>query len=477
VGRDLREQPYRDRLAQAAERYKLIQMDHVSKAWGHLKDAQANIPNTAEVMAILRRNHESYESDSVQWGLNYLATRVFTHPLPMGEGGRWPLTRFFVYGLVGLTQWEQWTDDHRPRRRPSELKKPVTLPDEDPKTVPDAVTHCIECLQSHRLGDGWPDRPDASPPRCSVLETAGATMVLSRLGVLPDEVHEARNFLADVQSAKDGSWPEIVGRGSKRGEGSPAHTSLAVLALADGDDNHKRHAERGRDWLLNHAGRWERATDPEQHEGVEEWLHMTFSLGLRACLRMGIDPLLPALRPSIELLDELWVDDANEWRGGEHERPSVHGSHAVVMAYEELKRAQARVDPETFFRLVRAAENVQQHYRLQFGDSPLIEIVDTRNKDRSAHIELGSKSWSLVRRVADLQYGAHEREGLIPLDELSDLSDDIKTMIRRINRSVAAATDQHLDELLLVPRRAEGCRLTLRPADQPPSTPRSSRHT
>lgn len=448
-------QTYRERLELAAGRYKQIQREDPHEAWGPVKHGHANIPNTAEVLAILRCAGEAYESRSVQRGLGYLATRVFTHPRPATElGGRWPVTRLLVYGLLGLTQWDQWVHDNvlRESRR---LDHRVT--------VREAVEHCVEWLQAHRAGDGWPDRSDE--PQCSVLQTSTAILALSRVARLPDELQAARDLLAHVQNRRTGSWPEVVGGRAYRGEGSPAHTALAVMALCGGDSGHRQHAERGSDWLLKEGPRWQRATHPERHEGVEPWLHMTFALGLRACLQTGIGPLSPELRPSIDLLDELWVDRNCEWQGGEGERTSVHGSHAVVLAYEELRRAQARVDPITFFELVRAGTSaeseVQEHYRLRLRKS-VITIVDTRSGVESPPLSLGDRSQALVRKVAELQFRAEPVDGLVPLNRLAGISKDAKTMIRRINAQVSEATEGRVPRLLHVPRGSTDCALTLK---------------
>jgi hypothetical protein len=454
---------YRDRLELAAERYKLIQQDHPRRAWGPVKDGHANIPNTAEVLAILRVAGELYESEAVQRGVRYLATRVYIHPRPMGErGGRWPLTRFLVYGLLGLTQWEEWKHD-RVEREATDLESPVT--------VRGAVEHSVKWLQAHRVGNGWPDRADV--PQCSVLQTATAILALDRVGMLPNEVQAARDLLGKVQDRKDGSWPEIVASRSYKAGGSAAHTALAVLALMGGGSEHRRHAERGCDWLLKHAGDWQRATHPERHEGVEPWEHMTFGLALRACLRAGVDPLAPALKPSIDLLDELWVTDAKEWQGGPGERPSVHGSHAVVLAYEELRRAQRRVDPVVFFGLIRAGmaadTEAGQRFCLDFREA-MIMIIDARDGETLAAVDLGERSWRLVRRVADLQSGSNGGTRLVPFSDLADISKDIKTMIRRINGQVRTATGGRLQQLVHVPRGENGCVLTVRLASPTPGS-------
>jgi hypothetical protein len=454
---------YGERLEKAAERYKTIQKDHPRKAWGAIKEGRASIPNTAEVLAILRCAGTDYKSEAVQHGLQYLATRVFIHPRPMDENrGRWPFTRFLVYGLIGLTQWSQWRQDDTPRPETDLGRRSVTMPE--------AVAHCVSWLYEHREGAGWPDRADVR--QCSVLQTSTAILALSRIGALPDEVRAARDLLAEVQHRRHGSWPELVAKGAYRQAGSPPHTALAVLALYSGNSDHRRCAERGRDWLLTNAGQWERATHVEQNEGAESWIHMTFALGLRACLHAGADPLSPVLRPSIDFLDQLWVDDVHEWRAGDGGRPTVFGSHAVVLAYEELKRAQRRVDPGVFFSLVRAGLAVEKqardYYRLRFGESA-ITIVDSQTGDEFPAIEFGEQRWKLVRRVADLQYRRRSPKNPVPLTDLADLSKDTRTMIRRINQDVSDATGGRLHRLIHVPRRGSTCYLTVKLHDEGPN--------
>jgi hypothetical protein len=435
-------------------RYKALQAGHPRHAWGAIKDGHANIPSTAEALAILRSAGELYESDSVQQGVQYLATRVFVHPRPMAErGGRWPLTRYLVYGLLGLTQWPQWSHD-QVRRECGDLDVPVS--------VVEAVDHCVRWLESHRIGDGWPDRADQ--PRCSVLQTSTAILALSKINRLPSEVTAARDLLTKVQDRRSGSWPEMVATGAYAKSGSAPHTALAILALSGGNDVHRRHAERGCDWLLAHASRWERATHSELHDGVEPWVHMSFSLCLRACLRMGIDPLSPALRPTIEFLEELWDDADDEWRAGANERGSVHGSHAVVLAYDELKRAQARVDPSTFFALVRAGRaaesDARENYRLAVTEFS-IALIDERSGQQWSLLGAGARSHQLIRVIASHQYGAGQ-DRPVSLDTLSAVTKDPKTMIRRLNHQVSLATGGRLPRLIFVPRGATNCQLAVR---------------
>jgi hypothetical protein len=455
---------YQERLLAAAQRYKDIQEQHPRKAWGEISDGHANIPNTAEVLAVLRCAHEAYDATAVQDGLDYLATRVFLHPRPMGQpGGHWPLTRFLVYGLIGLTQWPEWERDRRARRH-DRISEAVT--------VPRAVDHCVSWLGGNRSGDGWPDRADRAA--CSVLQTATAILALDRVGRLPEEVRAARDLLVKVQNRTTGAWPEVVKRGSYREAGSAPHTALAVLALSNGNTQHRQHAARGGDWLLTNIDRWQLATNPERHEGVEPWIHMTFALGLRACLRVGTDPLSGALGASIDFLDRLWDDGTHEWRGGESARPSVHGSHAVVLAYEELKRSQRYVDPLVFFTLARtgmaAAATHQTNYRFTLGDRT-IAIIDGRSGESFPPMELGELSWELVRQVAKLQFQGSRPKATIPLSRLAGVSRDVRTMIRRINRVVAEGTEGQVKCVISVARGGSSCSLTVKPYDKAKGAP------
>lgn len=457
---------YAERLELAAQRYKEIQAAHVRRAWGPLAEGRTSIPSTAEVLAILRCAGEPLRSRSVQDGLKYLATRVFIHSRPLGvEGGRGPLTRWLVYALVGLTQWRGWERDETPRLS-SRIKEPAT--------VAGAVTYCVEKLRDIRVNDGWPDRADQR--QCSVLQTATAIMALSRAKQLPKEVAAARDLLALRQSRRDGSWPAMVTRRSYRGDGSPAHTALAVLALADGSEIHREHAEKGRNWLLRNADKWQRATHPERPASDEAWEHMTFALGLRACLRTGIDPLTRELAPSIELLDELWVGSGSErhqWQAGAEEVAGAHGSHGVVLAYEELHRSQRRVDPIVFFDLVKTAKaadtEIREHYQLQFdSNGGFITIMDSRTSQQLAPIPLSGKRWMFVRRIAELQYENGNRRDSVPLEEMLVVTENSRAMIRQINKVVKTVTGGKLEKLLVVPKGSSACILTVRPADASP---------
>jgi hypothetical protein len=196
---------------------------------------------------------------------------------------------------------------------------------------------------------------------------------------------------------------------------------------------------------------------------------MTFSLGLRACLVMRTDPLSPDLRPAIEVLDELWVDDGDEWRGGVGERTSVHGTHAVVLAYESLRKAQRLIDPLTLFDLVRlgaeAKASNERALQLKLGPDASVVVQDAETGVSIGPIDLGSNSWRLVARVAELGSGTDPMI-VVPFDALGDLSKNPRAMIRRINERVNEATNGRLPRLIRVPRAGTGCSLSVQVAER-----------
>jgi hypothetical protein len=454
--------PYADRLASAVVHYKDIQQQNDPRfAWGRVDDGLPNIPNTAEVLTIFRCAREEYDSLPVQLGLKYLATRVFIHPHKPAEksGGRWPLTRWLAYGLIGLTQWQDWENDDTPRTS-SRL--------DDPVTVTDAVERCVAWLRDNRVGKGWPDR--SGDKQFSLLSTATAIVALERVGRLASEVAEARDHLVDL-SHRDGSWPNAYATGSASSNSSPPHTALAVLALVGGDDRHWRAATKGRDWLLKHTTRWGVHTHSESEAHVEPWEHMTFSLGLRACLLANADPVSPHLAPSIAFLQSLWIEEgrgAHQWRGGSGEPGSVHGSHAVVLAYEQLRRAQRRIDPCGFYELASPASTTDpvaiERFRLRFDDAArILEIIDGHTQQPFPPLPLSLTQSQIVAHMISKQYGDDRYRSSIPLAELAAFSDNVKAQIQKLNAKVRDHTDGHIERLVVSASGTDRCALAIRP--------------
>ncbi|HTD58963.1 MAG TPA: hypothetical protein VK672_08725, partial [Solirubrobacteraceae bacterium] len=289
------------------------------------------------------------------------------------------------------------------------------------------------------------------------------------------EVLAARDYLTTF-AHKDGSWPAALVKPASAAPASAPHTALAALALIEGNESHRDAAKRGSKWLLEHSSAWGTMTDREEVSAFEQWWHMTFSLGLRACLSAHVDPLAPELAPTIDLLDRLWVGDgpgAHQWRGGDGAQASVHGSHGVVLAYEHLRRAQRQIDPITLFDLIRTsettAEEVRHYFEFEFDDNArLLLIVDTRTGQGVDPIRLGVVGWRVVKRVAELQYSCEPPRTSIALDELDGISDDIKALIRRINNTVMRSTGMRLKKLLMTPNGTNTCMLAIRPKSAVP---------
>jgi hypothetical protein len=124
--------------------------------WGLTLSSVSSIVNTTEVLAILRA--AGVGGAPVRDALGYLAGAVPEHPRPRQKGGRGENTRFVCFGLSGLLHYSEF----------------FTQPE-----VAEAVAWCVDWLDEHQIGQGWPEV--AGIDDTSLHQTALAVLALSRL--------------------------------------------------------------------------------------------------------------------------------------------------------------------------------------------------------------------------------------------------------------------------------------------------------
>jgi hypothetical protein len=341
---------FRRRLSEAVQRLEESQ-SRDDGGWGAFLEQgwQSSIVNTAHALSVLRAAHEvrvgnvTYEAETVQRGLRYIAEKAPRHWQPRVDGGdpeaRGARTRYAAFGLLGLTAWPEGYND-------------------------DWVVHsqcaCVDWLREHvnTTVGGWreTDRPE---PADAALAADGPGAVVPSLLVTPVAVRALARLPRGHPSAEDAAWLAKSGRGLIRFracenstsvswpqepeelDSSVSTSALAVLALATGTAEDREVARRAVRWLMSRTDAWKQPEVAADAPGAN-WHHMTFSLAIRAVLFNGseVDSTHAALHDTIDLIDHLWRADHGGWSHGRPgSRATTTGTYAAVMAHEALRRA------------------------------------------------------------------------------------------------------------------------------------------
>jgi hypothetical protein len=315
----------------------LVRLQAEDGSWPHkldVRNASTSIVSTAQVVEMLRLCDYEYDAPEIQSGLTYLAREVKRHTQPMSPSGpgRGDCARFPVFALWGLTRYHRAIADRR---------------------FEDGIAFAIKWLSRNELPEGgWAVQRGVAD--LSFTMTTPAIHALDRLRThhrhgddasrLTHNAREAFQRRANLVSGCQQAWWTPYDEGA---DPSAAATILAVLALTNGPPTQRDLARQGANWLMAHPECWVTGIEPDRQLDDRQWSIMSFSLGLRALLhpRIGIQPTNPTLRPAIQHLSGLWVDEKNGWAVIRGWRPTTTGCFAVVSAVHALKRA-FDFDPE-----------------------------------------------------------------------------------------------------------------------------------
>lgn len=195
----------------------------------------------------------------------------------------------------------------------------------------------------------WGETPYDEQP--SLVSTSAAISGLSRMcprhttgGASAELVGFARKEIVRRAHRTNSADPMAYWSppaGGEDTEGTASLTAMAVVALAGGDEQQRRHAADGARWLVSQKARWDGGIETDSDVPEANWQHMTFSLALRAVLRGAKLPSSdPLFAPLVSHLNGLWRQGEAQWAHGlSHLRGSPSGSYAVVSAYEAMAKA------------------------------------------------------------------------------------------------------------------------------------------
>jgi hypothetical protein len=322
TGESLAPESFSERLEKAANR--LLSDQNEDGGWGARPHQVSSIVNTAEVLSVLHMAGIPATDDRIKSGVNFIATSARTHF--GGEGGRRPFTRYLTYALEGLKVYPQLV--------------------ERTSGAADAVEFCTSTLLANAIPlDGeaaaWDEILDGVSTEPSLFATALATESLSQSGIADKRLLDAGKWLAERDYANDGDLRF-------------AFTALASLALGASIENRGDGIRLGTDLAQTHE-QWVGRFDDDARVPATRWTHFTYSLALRACLRLRtISALSDPVRLTVEFVDGLWSETAAQWREGQKGAlPSVRGTYHAVMAMQSVQLALAReLDPLSILRLV-----------------------------------------------------------------------------------------------------------------------------
>jgi hypothetical protein len=291
--------------------------------WLHMDDASTSLVGTAHALAMLRmRGYEAHDP-VVAGGLAYLAREVRSHTRKRGGFSRYP-----AYALWGL------------------MRFPAGLANDE---IFDGARFSADwLLRRARPSGGWSVAGLASDDApISLPATMAAVHGLDRLpaytrGKLGERCRAA------ATAAREGVVEEASGSGSKRfwtqrggGRACPGATSLAVLTLAGGSDEHRAIANLGINYLLANPDDWTGSVHLDLQLDRQAWRIMSFSVGLRAVLHPCArkKPKEDVKRAVLEHMDCLWDEPTGAWAVEQGHHPSTTGSYAVAAAVRALKNA------------------------------------------------------------------------------------------------------------------------------------------
>ena len=361
---------YHERLRVAADRVVELQ-DPEDGGWGASSGQRSSVVNTAEGLVVLRAAGLPYSAGPVRRAIEFLCEAITTHPVPGTEGGRGEWTRYVTYGLLGLTEYDDWGRDETSRN---------------------AIKAGVTWLRSHTCDGGWGAR--AGDTVMSLFHTAQALRALERLGVKGGLVTTARLQLRKAQ-LEGRAWPNSLASA----EPSAPKTALAALALADGDEPDLAATRSAAEWLLDQRSAWQQTvhTDPDM-EGVR-WTHMTFALGAQACLAAGMSPSAALLVDTVRHLDSLWDRGRRMWREGPDRRLHPAGiipSAAVVQTYEAFSAALARKDPTEVLPAAASPRDAEE-FHLVLLPSQAVALRREDGEERS--LPLGARGRFIIDQL------------------------------------------------------------------------------
>lgn len=422
---------YHGRLREAARR--ALQIQEGDGGWGLREGYVSSIVNTAETLFILHSANGVFPSDGldataapVTRAVKFLCAALRTHPLPPEEGGRGSNARFMSFGLLGLLEYPEFADQVEVR---------------------DSIELCRAWFSQNVLERGWPER--TGQPFASLFQTAQAVRALDLLDPADDLIDPAREMLTGHQ-LENGSWSLGVS-GSR---GSPSQTALCVLALLGGTPTDAMAARRGTRWLMEHTGRWLRSSEVDPDVLGTSWTHMTFSLALRAVLADGIPPSHVRLAPVFPFLSDLWNYEERGWREGVDAVVSTRGSYAVVLAYEAVKSAFSRMDPEDVLAAMSIHESTPDldgpRVSLVILDRPMVELL-LGDGSSPCRVRLTESQWEVLLTVF-LHGGIGEGRWELTTGDLalrrSVMPESIAKTVGRLNKKVQFETSGRVKSLM-----------------------------
>lgn len=459
-----RTDPFLAQLDAACRRYVECQSDDGDHGggWGLREGQEPSIVNTTEVLAILNANGQV--GDPVDKAITYLTKAIPMHCARRERGkGRGRNTRFVTFGLLGLTEYEG---------RLSRLD------------VAETVRWIVRWLEENRFEggprgeQGWPEA--LAEQETSLFQTAMATLAMCRLrdalarrgalAPLPGEAHA--NELPDRLDAliqhgvtgllhhrlPNGAWP----RQSFGEKGSPAKTSLAVVALSAAtgrlpgslsslaDDQEYACGDLqgtggvttigaaiagGRDWLLDNSPRWVRFIEADPDVKGTAWSHLSYALGVRACVRAGADPDDPRMVAARYNIDHSWSASDASWTEpvDGHPLPTVRASYSVVVTQLELRAAYGRLGHTPLqSQLARTAQPslAAEELRLSSRAPEVLETVDENGE--VMRFTLPSRKGALIALLAS-------HEGVPRLVDKEEIATNMNLAIESVPNAVAAA--------------------------------------
>ncbi len=246
--------------------------------WGALLEphAPSSIVNTAEAVSVFALAGMRPDDQALLAAQDYLRQKVALHPAPLGSHpeARGSKARYAAFGLMGLTAYPQPIENTAHTR---------------------AIATCVRWLRTNVLnedldadsvGSGWAEHPHRQ--EVSVLSTSVAARALDRVPAGTPGDAESRQLASKarrrLRSLARGDeqrrwWPtrSSVSGSADDGAASPALTSLAILALADGGPLSQSYARAGVRWLLENVERWQEQREPDENIHDANWVHASLS--------------------------------------------------------------------------------------------------------------------------------------------------------------------------------------------------------
>jgi hypothetical protein len=399
--------------------------------WGLAPDQVSSIVNTAEVLSVLRAGGVRYLDACVTKGIDYIVDALPKH---LEDPDRGPRTRYATFALLGLSEYVE------------ALSRP------DVEELIAFATHFL--TENNRADGGWRSQPN--DPELSLFATATSVSALARAGVGAALVAEgAACLLAQRLPGRRGegaAWPISIRRTARA---SPAQTALSVVALADAGKT--RAAVEGSRWLLRCVPRWAAATEDLTDEPGTPWTHMSYSLGLRACLRTGVAPYEQRLRPAIDHLYSLWSAEERLWSEKESgANRTVRGAYAVSEAYHAIAAGINALDPLDLLEAVQPTRAAAPVSAGSIGVDPARRVFTLEANGRKHEVPCGPAALELLLALL-----AREEPlgGAALATALGISANAVSQRVRRLNELVESETGGALTQLVVFDKAHDGYQL------------------